>query len=49
MPKNKLYQSEAWLKRQVYHNKKKPEQIAEECGAALMTIYRYFDKFGIKR
>lgn len=48
MAVKKLYTSEAWLRRKYLVEKKSPEEIAEICGATLMTIYNYLNKFGIR-
>ncbi len=45
---NKFYTSEAWLRKRLHVDKKTPEQIAQECGASLKTIYIYIGKFGLK-
>jgi DNA-binding MurR/RpiR family transcriptional regulator len=44
-----LYKSEAWLKRKVQVEKKTPEEIAKLCDTSLMTIYRYIDKYGLRK
>lgn len=46
---SKLYTSEKWLRMQYLIKKKSPEQIAKECGTSHMTIYRYINKFKLKR
>jgi DeoR/GlpR family transcriptional regulator of sugar metabolism len=43
----KLYQSEAWLRREFLTKKKKPAKIAEEQRVSEMTIRRYLEKFGL--
>jgi hypothetical protein len=45
----KLYQNKEWLRKRVYFDRKTPEQIAQECGVSLKTIYNYLNKFGLKR
>lgn len=45
----KMYNSKHWLMRQLFWEKKKPEEIAAECGVSHMTIYRKIAEFGIKR
>lgn len=49
MKKTKLYNSKAWLVRQLYRRQKTPQQIAEECGVTVKTIYRKMEEFGIKK
>lgn len=49
MVKSRLYQSEAWLRRMYLVERLSTTQIAERCGATEMTIYRYLNRFGIKR
>lgn len=44
-----LYKSEAWLRRKFLVEKKTPEEIAKICDTSHMTIYRYLDKFGLKK
>lgn len=46
---SKLYESEKWLRLQYLRNKKSPEEIAKECGVSHMTVYRWINKFGLKR
>jgi len=46
---NKLYTSEAWLKKRYHLDKKTPEQIAKECGTSVETIYVYLAKFGLRK
>lgn len=43
----KLYQSQAWLRKKYVVDKKTPEEIAKICGANLVTIYRYLEKYGL--
>jgi hypothetical protein len=49
MPSAKLYQSESWLRKRLYLDKRTPEQIAKECGASVETIYLYIRKFGLRK
>jgi hypothetical protein len=46
---NKLYQSEAWLRKRFHVDRKTPEEIAKECGASVETIYVYLAKFGLRK
>lgn len=46
---NKLYMSEAWLRRKIQVERKTPEEIALLCGTSHMTIYRYIDKYGLRK
>lgn len=46
---SKPYTSEKWLRLQYLRNKKSPEEIAEMCGVSHMTIYRWLNKFKLKR
>lgn len=44
-----LYKSEIWLRRKYLVEKKTPEEIAKICNTSHMTIYRYLDKYGLKK
>jgi len=44
-----LYKSERWLRVQYLTLKKSPEDIAALCGVSQMTIYRYIEKYKLKR
>ena len=46
---NKLYTSEAWLRKRFLMDKKTPQEIAKECGASVETIYVYLAKFGLRK
>ena len=46
---NKLYTSEAWLKKRYHLDKKTPQGIAKECGTSVETIYVYLAKFGLRK
>ena len=46
---NKLYTSEAWLKKRYWVDKKTPQDIAKECGTSVETIYVYLAKFGLRK
>jgi hypothetical protein len=46
---NKLYTSEAWLKKRYHLDKKTPQDIAKECGTSVETIYVYLAKFGLRK
>lgn len=46
---DKRYASKVWLRRRYLIDKKKPEEIALECGVSHMTIYRYLKQFGLYR
>jgi len=45
----KLYTNEAWLRKRYHMDKKKPEEIAKECGVSVTTIYSYIDKFKLRK
>jgi transposase len=45
----KLYQSKTWLQREYWTKRKTVEQIAKEQGVTIMTIYRYLEKFGLRK
>jgi len=45
----KLYQNENWLRKRYHLDRKKPEEIAKECGVSLATIYSYLDKFKLRK
>ena len=44
----KPYQSQAWLFKRLYIDKKTPKEIATECGVTFQTIYNQMKKFGFK-
>lgn len=45
----KLYTNEVWLKKRFHFDKKTPEQIAQECGVSVETVYVYLAKFGLRK
>lgn len=45
----KPYTSEKWMRFQYLRLRKSPEEIAKYCGVSHMTIYRYIEKFNLKR
>jgi hypothetical protein len=45
----KLYTNEAWLRKRFLMDKKTPQEIAKECGAAVETIYVYLAKFKLRK
>ena len=45
----KLYQNEKWLWKRYHLDKKRPEEIAKECGVSVTTIYSYLDKFNLRK
>lgn len=45
----KLYTSEVWLRKRYHLDKKTPEQIAQECGTSVETIYVYLAKFNLRK
>lgn len=47
MARVKIYQSEAWLRRQLYVNKLSEEEIAELAGTSQATISRWLNHFGL--
>jgi Zn-dependent peptidase ImmA (M78 family) len=49
MKNNKLHLSEPFLKKRYVHDKKTPQQIADECGVSIQIIYRQLKKFGLKK
>jgi hypothetical protein len=46
---NKLYTSEAWLRKRYIVDKKTPEEIAKECGSSMETIYIYLSRFNLRK
>lgn len=46
---SKAYQSERWLRLQYLRLRKSPQEIADQCEVSLMTVYRYIEKFKLKR
>jgi hypothetical protein len=49
MAGSKLYTSEKFMRQRYLRQRKSPQEIADECGVTLITVYRYLDKFGLKR
>lgn len=48
MSKKDLYKSKSWLHKRYVQDKKSPQEIADECGVTLQTIYVYLNKMGLK-
>lgn len=46
--KNDYYKNKSWLHKRYVQDKKTPEEIAQECGCTVQTIYLYLTKFGLK-
>lgn len=46
---DKLYKSEAFMKKRYLFDKKTPEEIAKECGCTVETVYVYLAKFGLRK
>jgi len=49
MVSGKLYTSEVWLRKRFHLDRKSPEQIAQECGVSVETIYVYLAKFNLRK
>lgn len=45
----KLYESERWLRRQLWTLKKSPEEVAKELGVSHMTIRRWAKSFKLMK
>ena len=45
----KLYTNKTWLGKRYIIDGKTPEQIAQECGVSVETIYVYLAKFGFRK
>ena len=45
----KLYTNEFWLRKRYHVDKKSPQEIAEECGVTVETIYVYLAKFNLRK
>jgi transposase len=45
----KLYTSEKWLRMAYLRQRKSVEEIAKICGTSQVTVYRYIEKFRLKR
>lgn len=45
----KLYNNETWLRKRFLVDKKTPQEIAQESGASVETIYVYLAKFGLRK
>lgn len=48
MVKKDFYTNKSWLHKRYVQDKKTPEEIADECGCTVQTIYLYLTKFGLK-
>ena len=48
MGKNEFYKNKAFLHKRYVQDKKTPEEIAEECGCTVQTVYVYLNKFGLR-
>lgn len=46
--KRDYYKNKAFLHKRFVQDKKTPQEIADECGVTLQTIYLYLNKFGLK-
>lgn len=45
----KLYTNESWLKKRYVVDKRSAQDIANECGVSLETVYVYLAKFGLRK
>ena len=45
----KLYTNQTWLRKRFQMDRKTPQEIAQECGVSVATIYVYLDKFGLRK
>ena len=45
----KLYTSEVYMRKRYLMDKKSPDEIAQECGVSIETIYVYLAKFGLRK
>lgn len=45
----KLYNNKTWLGKRYVTDRKTPQEIADECGTSVETIYVYLAKFGFKK
>jgi hypothetical protein len=43
-----FYKNKSWLHKRYVQDKRTPQQIADECGVTLQTIYLYLGKFNLK-
>lgn len=48
MNKKDFYKNKSWLHKKYVQDRKTPQEIADECGVSLQTIYLYLNKFGLK-
>lgn len=48
LSKKDFYKNKSWLHKRFVQDKKTPEEIAQECGCTVQTIYLYLNKFGLK-
>ena len=47
--KNNLVKSEAWLRRKYLLDKLSAQEIAALSGISVITVYRYIERYGLKR
>jgi hypothetical protein len=45
----KLYESRNWLVDRYHKKRRTPQEIAEEAGCSVATIYSYLRKFGLAK
>lgn len=48
MAKKDFYKNKSWMHKRFVQDKCTPQEIADECGVTLQTIYLYLNKFGLK-
>lgn len=48
MNKKEYYKNKAFLHKRFVQDKCTPQEIADECGVTVQTIYLYLTKFGLK-
>ena len=48
MSKKDFYKNKSWMHKRFVQDKCTPQEIADECGVTLQTIYLYLNKFGLK-
>lgn len=46
--KKEYYKNKSWLHKRYVQDKRTPQEIADECGVTLQTIYLYLNKTGLK-
>lgn len=46
--RKQLYKSKSFLQKRYVQDKKTPEEIAQECGCSVQTIYNYLNMYNLR-